>query len=71
MIRFFGDSIYTGKINKDEAEMDQSNLLENVVEFNNISRHKTKLGKDKKINTFDSVNGLYEVRELTLKAFNK
>ena len=26
-IRSFGESIYTGKINIDEAEMDQSNLL--------------------------------------------
>ena len=38
-IRSFGDSIYTCKINIDEAEMDQSNLLGNMVEFNN----KTKL----------------------------
>ena len=26
-IRSFGDNIYTGKINIDEAEIDQSNLL--------------------------------------------
>ena len=31
-IRFFGD-IYTDKINRDEAEMDQSNLLKNIVGF--------------------------------------
>ena len=28
IIRSFGDSIYTGKINIDEVERDQSNLLE-------------------------------------------
>ena len=33
-IKSFGDIIYTGKINIDEAEMDRTNLLENVVKFN-------------------------------------
>ena len=59
-IRSFGDSIYTGKINIDEPEMDQSNLLENIVKFNNKFKAKTKEGKAKKPNTFDSVNALYE-----------
>ena len=49
--------------------MDQTNLLENIVKFNNKSRPKTKKGNDKKQNTFDSVNTLYEGRELTLNAF--
>ena len=35
MIRCFGDNIYTGKIDTDEAEMDQINLSKNIVEFNN------------------------------------
>ena len=30
-IKSFGDNIYTGKISMYEAEMDQSNILENVV----------------------------------------
>ena len=30
-IKSFGDNIYTGKISIYEAEMDQSNILENVV----------------------------------------
>ena len=38
MKRSFGDYIYTGKISIDEAEMDQSNLLKNMVEFNDKSR---------------------------------
>ena len=36
-IRYFGESIYTGKINIDEAERDQSNLLENIVKSNTKS----------------------------------
>ena len=39
--------------------MDQSNLLENWVEFNNKYRPKKKKVM-KKRNTFDSVNALYE-----------
>ena len=47
-IRYFGESIYTGKINIDEAEMDQSNLLKILVVFNNKSRPRAIEGKDKK-----------------------
>ena len=39
-IRSFGDSIYTGKLNMDKAELDQTNLLENMVKFNNKPRPK-------------------------------
>ena len=41
-IKSFGDRIYTGKIIIDESEIDQRNLLENMVEFNNKSKPKTK-----------------------------
>ena len=47
--RSFGDNSYTGKIIIDEAEMDQSNLLENTVKFNNKSRPRLKEDKEKKI----------------------
>ena len=43
--------------------MDQINLLEKI----NINRSKE--DKDTKRNTFDSINALYEGRELTLNAF--
>ena len=48
--------------------MDQTNLLQNMVNFNNKSRPK-KRGSDKKKNTFDIVSALYESWELTLNAF--
>ena len=44
----FGHNIYTDKINIAEAEMDQSNLLKNIVEFNNKSRSRMIERKDKK-----------------------
>ena len=47
-IRFFGDSIYTGKINTDEPEIDQTNLLEIIVKLNNKSKPKAKEGQNKK-----------------------
>ena len=37
----FDDSAY--KISIDEVEMDQTNLLGNIVDFNNISRHLNKM----------------------------
>ena len=48
--------------------MDRTNLLENMVKFNNKSKPKTKEEEDEKRNIFDSVNALYEVRE-TRNAF--
>ena len=61
----FGESTYTDKINIDKAEIEQTNLLENMANFNNKSRPKN--SKDKK--TFDSVSALYEGWELTLNGF--
>ena len=42
MISSFGESIYSGKSSIHEADMDQTNLLENMVQFSNKSRPKTK-----------------------------
>ena len=67
--RCFDDNIYTGKISINEVEMDQANLQENMIEFNNKSRPKTKKGKYKKRDTFDRASALCERRESTLNAF--
>ena len=48
--------------------MDQSNLLENMVQLNNKTRPK-KRRKWKKNNNFDCINALYEGLEITLNAF--
>ena len=32
-VRYFGESIYTGKVNTDKAEIDLSNLFRNLVEL--------------------------------------
>ena len=49
MIGSFGENIISGKITINDADEDQSNLLENIVEFNKNSRPRTKDCKRKKI----------------------
>ena len=44
-IRSFGDNICTVRINIDEAEIDQINLLENMIKFNDKSRPKKRKKK--------------------------
>ena len=71
MIKSFGDSIYTGKINIDQIEMDQKNLCKkNLVEFDNRSiARRTEEGKDNNTNTFESAIVLYEGQESIFNAF--
>ena len=43
-----------------ESREDQSNLLENLVEFNNKFRPKNKEGRDKIRDAYESAYALYE-----------
>ena len=63
-IRYFGDSFYTRKANIVKTEEDQSNLLKNIVEFNDKYRPMSKEGKDKIGNTYESAHDLYDGRDL-------
>ena len=47
-IRYFEDIVYTGKVSIDEVDMDHTNLLENMVKFNNKYRAQSKEDKDNK-----------------------
>ena len=50
--------------------MKQANLLENILDFSNKSRPRSKNDKEKKKqNTLDSINALFEGRESILNAF--
>ena len=49
--------------------MDQSNFFKNLKEFINKFRPRTTKGKNKRRNTFESVNALYEGQELSINAF--
>ena len=68
-IRYFEDIVYTGKVSIDEVDMDHTNLLENMVKFNNKYRAQSKEDKDNKWNTFDSVDAIHEGQELTWNFF--
>ena len=57
-IRSFGENIYNDKINMDEAEMDQTNLLKKWKEFK--SKPRAEKDRDKKRNTLDTINAPYE-----------
>ena len=46
----------------------QRNLLEKIMEFDGKSEPRTKKGKMKKINDFDSINALYQGWELSVNA---
>ena len=50
--------------------MNQTNLLENIVKFNNKYKPKTKEDKDKKRNTFDNFafrSGIFPIKTLQRK----
>ena len=68
-IRSFSECFINGKTTIDKTDQDQNNLLEILMDFNDKSRPRTEEGKMKKRNTLDSVNGLFESRELALNAF--
>ena len=51
--------------------MDQSNLLENMVELHNKTKPKKMKIRKKKRNNFDSINALCDHWELTLNAFRR
>ena len=53
MIGSFGESTYNHKVNVTEAEGDQSNLLNNIVEFNDKSKTRSKEGNNKKRHTYE------------------
>ena len=67
--RYFNNSIYTSKISVDKAEMYQSDPIKSMVKSNSKSMPRYKDYKDKKRNTSDSANAIYQGRELTFNAF--
>ena len=52
-IRFFEDSIFSGKITLSETDKKQTNLLENILRFNSKLRPRSK-------DTFEKVTALHE-----------
>ena len=59
------------KIALGEADKRRGNLLENILEFNNQAIAISNAEKQRKKETFESVNALYQGRELVLNDFQR
>ena len=55
--RYFGEDIYSGKITINEADHEQADLVQYIVNFNNKTRPKNK--DDRKKNVFNTAENLY------------
>ena len=53
-IRSFGDDIYSSKITINEADQEQADIVENILNFNNKARPKYKDDKKDKRNVFNT-----------------
>ena len=67
-IQSFNENIISGKIAISETDEDQTNVLKNIVVFNNKCRPRTKEDKMKKRNTCHQVNVCCKGRALILNA---
>ena len=53
----------------DKANKRQTDLMNNIIDFNSSTKPKSKADKKKKNDTLESVNNLYRGQELVLNAF--
>ena len=60
-IRSFGENIYSGKITINEADQEQADLLEHILNFNNKVRPKYKDDKKNKRNVFNIAKLFFRV----------
>ena len=67
--RFFGDDIYNKRVNIDETYQEQSDLFGYFFYFNSKTKPKSKKDKRRKNDVFDSVENIYNGRELVINAF--
>ena len=68
-IRPFGDDIYGSKITINEADQEQFDLVEYILNFKNKTRPKNKDDKKNKKNILNSTQNLYYGRDLVINAF--
>ena len=71
-IRSFGDDIYSSRITINEADQEQTDLVEYILSFDNKTRLKNKMIKknnNNKRNIFNTAKNLCEGRELVINVF--
>ena len=64
-----GDEIYNKIVNIDEADQEQSDLVDYFFDFNSKTKPKSQKYKKRKKDVFDSIKNLYKGRELVINAF--
>ena len=68
-IRTFGIDIYDGEITLEDADKDQSDLLNEIKNFYDKTRPKNYKKKQEKEITLNSLYKLYDTREMVIKGF--
>ena len=68
-ISTFGKDIYNGIIILEEADKNQSDLLNEIKHFNDKTRTKNYKKKQEKEVTLDSLHNFFEAREMVLNGF--
>ena len=69
-IRTFSRDIYEGKITLEEANEDQSNLLNEIMNFRDKTRPKNDKKKQEKKIVLENLYELFEAREIILDGFD-
>ena len=69
-IRTFGKDIYKGKITLEEADEDQSNLIDEIENFNKKARPKDPIKKQEKDIVLENLYKFYDAREKVYYGFN-
>ena len=70
-IRTFGRDIYEGKITPKEVDKDQSNLLYEIMKFNNKTRPQSDKKKQEKETVYENLENFFEARERLLDGFER
>ena len=68
--RSFGENIYNGNITVSGADKKRSNLWITILDFNCKVRPRSKANNEKRSNTYECENPVYEGWELTRYAFD-
>ena len=68
-IKFFAKNIFAGQSTLDNADKYQSNLLHEIFDFNKNMKPRSFRKKKQKGDTLDSINALFQGREMVINAF--
>ena len=68
-IRSFCENIHSGKITMNEADQEQADLVEYILNLDNKAKTKNRDDKKNKKNVLNIAKNLYDGRELVINAF--